>query len=573
MQSNCSSRYPGWIVFHNINGHVMRKSFALMMLGFFLPFAAVALTTPFTITVTTTFTPLHTYYMAASGCSDANNGTSTSTPWCTPNHAVVCGDVILANSGTYNSNNFNSGSGGGFGTVSTCPSVSGGIDGAGGIYFATVLCAGASVGDCKISDANNVAAVLVDKNNWAIEGFQVTTNTTSGTQQIGFLADGRIGNASGANVTHHMAFINNITNDTGMGFGTADGGTNNGVVPGNGVDQWVVVGNIVQDSNSWKQCIGAIDTAGPANFDSSPGTHIFVAGNFVINNEQKYGCAIADGEGIFFDTFDAHGYTGQAVMQDNMVFVAERMGLAVFYQHSVTTATLSTIRIVFNTVYSVNNENNGPVGGTFSKGQINLSSSTGNNWPFPTTIQNNLSLDTSANSTQGTALYALQSSVSAPNSNITIGGSGNENLLLGQKGSCVLSFCNSTFDAASDANGVLGTNFYETPNFKNPTDAVTNHIGTPNCSGFETTVACMGWNWSTQTATSLSVIDDMTAQAANASGKGYMPPQSGCLSSGERYNNFPSYLKGIVYLHSVSGWTNGTVIQQKAGLINMPCGM
>src|SRR5580692_1801930 len=50
-----------------------------------------------------------TYYLAtaAGGGNDSNNGTSPSTPWLTPNHAVNCGDVILAAASTsYSSHNF-----------------------------------------------------------------------------------------------------------------------------------------------------------------------------------------------------------------------------------------------------------------------------------------------------------------------------------------------------------------------------------------------------------------------------------------------------------------------------------
>src|SRR5262245_17329298 len=53
------------------------------------------------------FTALHTYFMAASGCSDSYNGLSptfsggSNGPWCSPNHKVVCGDVIVASAGAY----------------------------------------------------------------------------------------------------------------------------------------------------------------------------------------------------------------------------------------------------------------------------------------------------------------------------------------------------------------------------------------------------------------------------------------------------------------------------------------
>src|SRR5579864_7747845 len=59
-----------------------------------------------------------TYYLATAtaGGSDSNSGTSESAPWLTPNHAINCGDVILAAAGAYSAANFSYGK---WGTV-TC---------------------------------------------------------------------------------------------------------------------------------------------------------------------------------------------------------------------------------------------------------------------------------------------------------------------------------------------------------------------------------------------------------------------------------------------------------------------
>ena len=46
------------------------------------------------------FTALHTYFMSPTG-SDSNNGLTAATAWATPNHAVNCGDVIIAAAGSY----------------------------------------------------------------------------------------------------------------------------------------------------------------------------------------------------------------------------------------------------------------------------------------------------------------------------------------------------------------------------------------------------------------------------------------------------------------------------------------
>ena len=108
--------------------------------------------------------------------SDSNSGTSPSSPWASTNHSgIVCGDVIIAAAGAYNSNNFDSFSAGSsiWGTVGSCPSTSGGIDGTGGIYTATLLCATAF--GCTIDATSTTAnGINIDKSHWAVEGFAVT---------------------------------------------------------------------------------------------------------------------------------------------------------------------------------------------------------------------------------------------------------------------------------------------------------------------------------------------------------------------------------------------------------------
>ena len=117
---------------------------------------------------TVPFTPLHIYYISPTG-NDANPGTSPSKAWAGPRHNVVCGDVIIAAPGSYAAEYSEFGPNT-WGTVSNCPSTSGGIDGKGGIYFATLLCAGPYVTSCSVN-GGAYRAVRVDKSNWAVEGF------------------------------------------------------------------------------------------------------------------------------------------------------------------------------------------------------------------------------------------------------------------------------------------------------------------------------------------------------------------------------------------------------------------
>ena len=92
------------------------------------------------------------------------------------------------------------------GAVSDCPSTSGGIDGKGGVYFATLLCGGPYVGACNITTkaaaTGNTVGIQIAKNNWAVEGWYVNTS-----------GHGRAfeGYAVVGGVIHHVAFINDIS--------------------------------------------------------------------------------------------------------------------------------------------------------------------------------------------------------------------------------------------------------------------------------------------------------------------------------------------------------------------------
>jgi hypothetical protein len=486
-----------------------------------------------------TFTPVHTYYMSPTG-SDSNNGLTTSTPWATPNHSVVCGDVIIAAAGTY-SPLLN------WGTVSKCPSTSGGIDGAGGIYFAVLLCGGASVGDCAINDSTkdsmNIAA-----SNWAVEGWKATSRGLHRSFQTNACA-------SGTTILHHLAFINDISYDAADGYDTNECALNHNV-PGNGTDYFAVVGSIAQNSAQDRICVAAIDDVGPAQIDSNPGTHVILIGNFAIANLQPGGC-VSDGEGIMFDTWDAHGYTGQGVIEQNIVYGSERYGIQVFYQGL--NSGDATMKVFNNTLFANNIGTN--TNGGFASGDINVQSNT-SSLPYPIAIYNNISQAGFANSGgAGTVYAALTGGVY----NTTWGGIGIENIFKGLAVTCAGSSCDSGNNVTAFNGGSFGTNIYVDPSFKNTSDLLTHHVGVPNCSGFISVTACMGWNGSS--ATLLSVIDDLTPTAGAMTGKGYQPP--GPCTSDPYY---PTWLKGIVYLQA-SGFMNGATIKEKAGLVTKPCNL
>ena len=113
----------------------------------------------------------------------------------------------------------------------------------------------------------------VTASNWAIEGWAINGN---GSGHMAFVANGCL---STTDIIHHVAFINDVAYNTGVGFGAEDCGMDTNV-PGNGVDYWAAVGGISQDGNLIPICSAALVDVGPANYDSIPGTHVFISGIF-----------------------------------------------------------------------------------------------------------------------------------------------------------------------------------------------------------------------------------------------------------------------------------------------------
>jgi len=483
------------------------------------------------------FTSLHTYFLSPTG-NDGNSGTSAGSPWLTPNHNIVCGDVIVAAAGTY-STEWTS-----WGTISNCPSTSGGIDGTGGVHVAVLLCGGSDLQACQHTGGMRVAA-----SRWAVEGFRVTHNSGDG---FCLLAD-----ASATNSTRYgyIAFINDITVNCLTGFATADGGRASGS-PGNGIDEWAVVGSIAQNSNQEGLCIGAIDDAGPANLDSFAGTHVYYGGNFAISNQSTACTGLADVEGLFWDTFDAHGYTKQSVMENNISYNNGGVGIAVFQQSTISSSLTMYLKnnTTFNNLACLHLST---VGSNFGDMNFNLTGGL----PWTINITNNLlqaNLATVGCSSGGW-VYGLQ--VGGDSAATTVVSSGN--LIRGITGACHFGLCDpGNNERAGDGYG-LGTDSYGSAAFTNTSDLLTNWIGVPNCTGKADVASCMGWNYGAQTATSLTPIADLIPTAGGTTGKGYQPPGPCAANS-----LYPTWLKGVVYLQ----W-NGTTLTEKAGLVNKPCNM
>lgn len=538
----------------------------------------------------TAFVPLHHYYMSPTG-SDSNNGTSPSTPWQTPNHAVVCGDVIEALAGNYSTvaTTLNMTPG----VVSNCPSTSAGIDGTGGINFAILLCGGSDLGTsgcmincgtagkCVGSNGNTnfgmPTAIDIFNNNWAVEGWVVTgTSDASFTSTLGMIADGCADESNPGSIVHHIAFINNVVFNNGGAFGMADCGANFAVTPGNGADYLAFIGNIAQNAAQGNptgpQCVAAIDVAGPAVHDTNAGTHIIFYGNFAFANTHTNFCSQAGGsdmENYMFDSWDVHGYTPLGVAVNNMGWDACRFGFEVTFSQQLTAIKQNQV-VDHNTMFASGACNLA----LNAMGEFNLQAGTGS--PLPPgniSVTNNIgranwSFPGNGPSSNG-PIYGLL--IGGAYGGQTIGGTGNENVFMALSGMCA-AICDAGDNAVTFGGNIsqLGTNIYTDPLFNNTTDLLTNWVGTPNCSGKASTTLCMGYNPTTATLTTNTPIYDLQPTASQALTKGYQLPSSTC-SSGAANGYFPTYLKGVVRLGVAQDGTHN--IFQYHDLVTTPCGL
>ncbi len=281
-----------------------------------------------------------TYYLATAtaGGNDSNNGTSASTPWLTPNHAILCGDIILAAPGVYSAADFSYGH---WGTV-TCPA---------GNNVAWLKCA--TFDACKFTANGVYVAMAVTQSYWGVQGWEVTANADTDACFTAYPPSSTV-------QIHHIVFANDVANgcyNSGFTIG------NNGAV---GVDYLVVVGNAVYNaSRSSESCTSGISIYQPVQSDSLPGTHIYIAGNFSWDNFDSNPCgggAPSDGNGILIDTPDGSQgglptpYAAQIVIDNNILIANGGRGFDVLNNYA--GSAHATIYARHNTVWGNNADMN-----------------------------------------------------------------------------------------------------------------------------------------------------------------------------------------------------------------------
>jgi hypothetical protein len=419
-----------------------------------------------------TLTPANTtlYYLAtaADGGSDSNNGLSPREPWLTPNHSVNCGNTIIAlPSMSYSASNFGSGQ---WGTVN-CPYPASNV--------AWLKCQ--TFDGCKINASSAFAQPIMGISNsyWGIEGWEVTSE---GTFSSCFAASPPTTN--GTNI-HHIIFANDIANGCTAGGLVA---YNNGTAS---VDYIAIVGNIAYNTSQGSAfCYSGISVAAPAQTDSLPGTHIYLAGNFSWLNFDPSTCAggtPTDGEGIILDTWSRFVYTGQAVAENNILFLNGGRGI------EINSNTSAPVYFLHNTIYG----NNGDTHQNFTFcGDLYIDENT----PLVQSSYNIVQTN-SATGCGSNTLYALW--VSRSTRTVTVAN-------------------NLAYSAAANNQGrsgntgfSYGTNVTGTsPNFANPVNP-----GAPSCGSATSVPNCMA-----------TVIDNFTPRASSAGGYGYQIPNSMSLA-------------------------------------------
>jgi hypothetical protein len=407
-----------------------------------------------------------TYYLATAGGggSDSNSGTSASTPWLTPSHAVNCGDVIIAAPSTaYVYTNFSSVN---WGTV-TC---------AAGNNVAWLKCA--TFDACKISvNTTDVFAVgmLVNNSYWGVQGWEISTSRGSGGCFLAY---------TGGPSIHHIIFANDIAN------GCGEGGFGDGPTAPFGVDYFVVIGSIAYNAvQGSENCNSGINADVLVATDSLPGTHVYFAGNFSFDNVDGNPCngsAPTDGQGLMLDTLEGNGsnippFPYPVVIENNISIYNGGRGI------ENVASTQTPVYFRHNTTYG-NNTDPHQVSQVWCA-EVGLVNSVN------TQEIVNLTETTAATSCGGNTIYNYY--VYGGNGTVSISNNWGYSAL-------------GNNAQSSSSNGFsFGINTFNNPNFANPTNP-----GAPSCGSFASVPACMA-----------TVIANFTPMTPAAVPYGYQVPR------------------------------------------------
>lgn len=456
-----------------------------------------AMTNSSAASATYTLRDIATFYLAtaADGGSDANNGTSSGSPWLTPNHALLCGDTIQAKASTsYVAGNFGSND---WGTVQC-------IDEENVAWLTCETFAG-----CKIS-ASSAFGMRIDKSYWGVQGWEVAESGDNG------LCFGVI--PGGASTIHHIVLANNICNGGANGFASSPTSTTVGV------DYLAILSNIVWNAaQSTILCNSGVTVYEPIKSDSAAGTHIYIAGNFSFDNSSPTNClggsATYDGNGIVLDDVGNEQQSGTAYDQQ----IAVENNIAVFnggygFANTGNSTPDAPIFYRYNTSYGNLTASNTS---TTTCGDFTLLVSS------QTTASLNLIHATTEHACSGGTQDRYAFAVNEADATDTVA----NNWLYSAFGQNTAAISSSGFSYGSNTTGT-------SPNFANPVDP-----GQPNCSGKTSVTNCMA-----------TVLRNYMPRANGALAYGY---QFGQQMSASAY--WPTWLNGVTLPSSVTTLGTGVL--------------
>jgi hypothetical protein len=424
--------------------------------------------------------------------SDSNNGTSTSTPWLSPNHALNCGDKISVAAATnYSSTNFASGK---WGAV-TC---SGNPNKSSALNVAWLQC----VTFAACTGTNFI--INPSASYWGVAGFVVTYAGTSGGYCM-YAAP-----PTSSTTIHHIIIFNNVVTNCGDGITE---GLYAGATGPAGVDYWVNIANAVYNAAaSSVECFSGLSPNTPVASDSNSGTHYYFAYNIVWGNVAPNPCGGSnpgtDGEGIIFDTWHGNGgtvpvYTQQAVLEDSIFVGNGSAGVEIFNQGETSGGSTSTIIVRHNTL-AENFTSTTLAGSGATYGEFWTNSSVGAGTIRHITFQNNIvqpaastCCASGAGTVYGGQLVDADSTVAINNNYSFAGASG-------------CGGCTGNFNSTSSSGVTFSGNTFSAPAFVSTTVP-----GAPSCSGATNTLSC------TQAA---AIIANFTPTTSGALSDGYQAP-------------------------------------------------
>ena len=326
----------------------------------------------------------------------------------------------------------------------------------------------------------------MDQSYWGVQGWEITTSASDlyGTcfiAQPNWIAPAEI---------HHIIFANDVANGCSQsGFAVV----NHGAVS---VDYFAVIGNVAYNTSQGSgTCASGITIYQPVQWDSLPGTHLYVAGNFSYGNLEPAKCngtPPTDGEGIIFDTFDGSQgalpspYAAQAVAESNIVVGNGGRGIEV--ANNMQGVSHANIYIHQNTSWGNLTD---PHQSWIGCGEIAL------NHALNTQITKNLISTRSASGCGGHAVFGI--AVAAGDGS----DSASDNFVFGLGGNHTFVYRSRPFTFG--ATNALGVN----PLFSNAEVP-----GPPQCHGTANVPGCME-----------ALIADFGATAPSAAGFGYQIPR------------------------------------------------